>query len=513
VKTCIIVLIALRAIALGAADPIVAVTGGQVNGALLANGGAVFKGIPYAEPPVGDLRWREPIPKKPWRGLRDATRYGAICPQVRVRGLVADAAEISEDCLSLNVWTPEWPSTSRKPVMVWVPGGGNIAGGSNLPAYEGDQLVRRGVVVVSFNYRVGSFGFFSHPQLTRESRHRASGNQGLLDQIAALTWVRDNIARFGGDAKNVTVFGCSAGCLDAGLLLASPLAKNLYHRAIGQSGPITLVQNAPTLRDAEIQGEKLAVRWKVSPGPSLKDLRAVPMADIVSAQPNSSSPNLGVTIDGYVFQKDPAAVFAAGQQHRVPLLLGNTSRETIPFSSPPKDLNKAIVEAYGALSERAQALYVGAADPIYGTPVDQWRTDTSFRCGTIAQLVWHASAGNTVFEYEFARTPVGRESLGATHCTDVSYVFGTLAQGIWGVGPPARATAVDERLSDLMQQYWTNFAKTGDPNGSNLPKWPRFDVSTRAYLQFTDAGAVAKEGLRRESCDVFMEHVKRTMAK
>jgi para-nitrobenzyl esterase len=514
VKTCIVVLVALLVNpALGAAEPTVSVAGGQMRGATLAKGGAAFKGIPYAEPPVGNLRWREPMPKKPWRGVREATRFGAICPQVRVRGLVADAAEIDEDCLSLNVWTPEWPSKSRKPVMVWIPGGGNINGGSNVTAYDGDHLVRRGVVVVSLNYRVGSLGFFSHPELTRESRHRTSGNQGFLDQIAALKWVRDNIAAFGGDPNNVTVFGCSAGCLNAGLLLTSPLAKNLFHRVIGQSGPITLVLNAPALREAENEGEKLAARWKLPPGASLKDLRAVPVADVVSAQSNGASSNFGVVIDGYVFRKDPAAVFASGQQHRMPLLLGNTSRETIPSSNSPEDLEKAIGEASGPLSERAQRLYAGAADSIYGTPVDQWRTDTSFRCGSIVQLVWHASAGNTAFQYEFARTPLGRESLGATHCSDVSYVFGTLARGIWGVGPPARATSVDEQLADVIQQYWTNFAKTGDPNGSNLPKWPRFDLSTRAYVQFTDAGAVAKAGLRREFCQVFMEHVQRGMTK
>ena len=171
---------------------------------MLDKGGAVFKGIPYAQPPVGDLRWREPMPVKPWIGLRDATRFGAICTQIPIRGMVPDGAEIDEDCLSLNVWTPEWPSNSRMPVMVWIPGGGNFAGGSNLPVFDGDRLARRGVVVVSLNYRLGSFGFFSHPELTRESSHRASGNQGILDQIAALNGFASNIASFGGDSKNVT---------------------------------------------------------------------------------------------------------------------------------------------------------------------------------------------------------------------------------------------------------------------------------------------------------------------
>jgi para-nitrobenzyl esterase len=222
--------------------------------------------------------------------------------------------------------------------------------------------------------------------------------------------------------------------------------------------------------------------------------------------------NLGITVDGYVFPKPPVTVFMDGQQHRVPMLIGNTSREVIPGTNAPPDFKQAIAESYGPLSERAQSLYAGPPDPIYGTPVDQFRTDHSLRCPSIAQSIWHAAAGNVAFDYEFAHTPVGREALGATHASDVTYVFGTNAEGIWGVGPPVRATAVDGPVSEVMQQYWTNFAKNGDPNGANLPNWPKFDISTRAYLQFTKAGPVAKEGLRRQFCDLFIENVKRLKA-
>jgi para-nitrobenzyl esterase len=276
------------------------------------------------------------------------------------------------------------------------------------------------------------------------------------------------------------------------------------------------------LRQAEKRGETLAAGWKLPPGASLKDMRAVSMADILAAQPdyfrnaeqNSERfPNLGITVDGYVFPKPPAAVFAAGHQHRVPLLLGSTSREVIPGGSPPEDLGKAIEEAYGSLSVRAQSLYVGPADPIYGTPADQWRTDTSFRCASVAQLLWHAAAENPAYQYEFARTPAGREALGATHASDVSYIFGTLQRGIGGVGPRVPAAAVDLQIADVMQQYWVNFAKTGNPNGGNLSTWPKFDVSTRSYLQFTDAGPIAKEGLRRAFCDLWIENLKQLMAK
>jgi para-nitrobenzyl esterase len=400
--------------------------------------------------------------------------------------------------------------------MVWIPGGGNFTGGSNLSVFDGERLARRGVVLVSLNYRLGSFGFFSHPALTRESSHRASGNQGILDQIAALRWVRSNIEKFGGDFRNVTIVGVSAGAMDVSVLMTSPLSKGLFHRAIVQSGPAVLAGDPLTLAEAENEGTTLSARWNVPSGASLSELRALSAAAILKGQPDyrrTPRPNLGVTVDGYVFPKKPAAIFAAGQQHRVPMLIGNTARENIPGSTRPADLPKAIEHAYGPLSARAQSLYVGSADPVYGTAADQWLTDTSFRCASVAQVVWHAEAGNTAYQYEFARTPIGREALGATHASDASYVFGTLDQGIWGVGPPGRAAAVDTEISELIQQYWSNFAKTGDPNGGNLPNWPRFAVTRRPYLQFTDAGPVVKEGLRRPFCDLFIQNVNRLMAR
>ncbi len=519
-KTFVVMFIAVSAIPASAVDsgPIIAVTGGQIRGALLGKGGAAFKGIPFAQPPVGELRWREPLPVKPWMGVREATAFGAICTQAPV--FIPNAAEISkEDCLYLNVWTAEWPSKSRKPVMVWIPGGGNFAGGNVGGRDDGESLARRGVVLVSLNYRLGSFGFFAHPELTRESPHHASGNQGILDQIAALKWVRDNVARFGGDPDNVTIFGESAGSLDVSVLMTSPLSKGLFRRAIGESGSVVLVGDPLTLQQAEKRGEKLVAGWKVPAGASLRDLRAVSAADILKAEPNYLSeittalPNLGVTVDGYVFPKRPAEVFAAGQEHSVALLHGSNSREQVPGSIPPQDLKKAIEETYGPIAGRAQRLYVGTADPVYGTPTDQWATDTSFRCSAVAQLIWHAAAGNPSFQYEFARVPPGREALGSVHAAEISYVFGTLDRGLSGVGPPARATAMDTPISDVMQQYWANFAKTGNPNGGKLPQWPKFDGSARAYVQFTDAGPIAKEGLRRPFCDLFIENVKRQLAK
>jgi para-nitrobenzyl esterase len=501
--------------------PVVKVTGGPIKGALLDKGGAVFKGIPYAQPPVGDLRWREPMPVKPWTGVRDATAFGAVCPQ-RIF-----TQSLKEDCLYLNIWTPEWPSHSRMPVMVWIPGGGNFAGGitPGSPDDDGERLARHGVVVVSLNYRLGTFGFFSYPALTRESPHHASGNQGILDQIAALKWVRENIATFGGDPHNVTIFGQSAGSVDASLLLATPLSKGLFERVIAESGSVVAPgQNGfAVLREAESSGEKLAARWNVPPGASLQALRAIAAADILKADPDYMAPaNVGHdpvptwgVVDGYVFRESPIRTFMQGKEHRVALLHGSNSRDADVFG-PPQDLNAAIAEDYGLLADRARKLYAGAADSVYGAPANQWFTDRGFRCPAVAQLLWHSSAGSPSYQYEFARAVPGREGAGAFHSMEISYVFGTVERGIRY--PPPRpetrpSNAADEKISDVMQQYWTNFAKTGDPNGGGLPAWPKFDPASRAYIQFTDAGPIAKEGLRRAQCDLFIENVKRFMKK
>ena len=212
----------------------VSVTGGKIRGIQPSSrGGAVFKGIPFAQPPVGELRWREPVPVRPWRGIRDATGFGHTCVQGGALG-----ADSSEDCLYLNVWAPEWPAKSRKAVMVWIHGGGNFAGAGSEPVFDGESLARHGVVVVTMNYRLGIFGFFAHPELTKESPHHVSGNYGLLDQVLALRWVHENIASFGGDPGNVTMFGESAGSLDVNVLMTSPLSQGLFCRAIGESGPV-----------------------------------------------------------------------------------------------------------------------------------------------------------------------------------------------------------------------------------------------------------------------------------
>jgi para-nitrobenzyl esterase len=483
------------------ATPVVAVTGGKIRGATLDGAGAVFLGIPYARPPVGPLRWREPSPVEPWTDVRDATAYGPPCAQnPYFNPSVKETAR--EDCLYLNVWTPKIKSARvGKPVMVWIPGGGNFAGASGERT-SGEKLIRHDVVVVSLNYRLGLFGFFSHPDLTRESPHRASGNQGILDQIAALRWVHANIATFGGDPSNVTIFGESAGSFDVSVLMTSPLSRGLFRRAIGQSGAVVLAGEPLSLKDAESRGASLAEAWGAGANPSIASLRELSMAAILKAEPNfldKPQPNLGVTVDGYVFPVRPSTVFAQGRQHRVDMLLGNLAHEWVPGVVPPANLKEAIEATYrAATAKRALALYAESeTDSLYGTPSEQWVEDIGFRCSAVAQLLWHATARNRAFEFQIEHLPLARRR-GNAHAADVAYVFGKVdGDGYDGV---------DRAMSEALQKYWTNFAKTGNPNGPGVPTWPSFDPTTRAYLAFTDGGPTAKKGLRRAFCDLFLKN-------
>lgn len=486
---------------------IVSVTGGKIRGALTDYGGAVFKGIPFAQPPTGELRWREPLEVKPWTGIRDATTFGPPC--VQGGGLGATS---SEDCLYLNVWTPHWPASdkSRAAVMVWIHGGGNFAGASSEATFDGQSLARHGVVLVSVNYRLGVFGFLAHPELTRESPHRVSGNYGLLDQILALRWVHDNIGRFGGDPGNVTIFGESAGSLDINVVTTSPLSRGLFQRVIGESGPVVA---PPRLAEGEKKGEDLAVRLHVIGNPVLDKLRALSSADLQKATGQGLAflgATLGVVVDGWVFPESPMKRFAAGKEHRVSLLLGSNSQELQrPFFGMSGSLREEIEKQYGPMAERALTLYglrggmEPKPDPELGSVQAQWATDSQFRCGSVAELVWHTKAGNAGYQFQFSRSTPGKENIGAPHGSEVPYVFGTLT------GP--RYNETDREVSAAIQEYWTNFAKTGDPNGSKLPRWPRFDPEARAYLDFTDAGPVAKNGLRRQACDLYTEKLKSEM--
>ena len=304
---------------------------GEIKGAPRPGGGADFLGIPYAQSPVGDLRWHEPLPAKSWSGVRNATTFGAPCAQPDLGDWNRrDAQTGKEDCLFLNVIVPQWPVTKPLPVMFWIHGGANEGGTASSALYKDGTLVNHGVILVTVNYRLGIFGFLAHPELTAESAHHASGNYGLMDQVLALHWVRDNIASFGGDDKNITVFGQSAGAMDTSMLMTSPLAKGLFQKALAQSGAAFTAPLLP-LAQAEQAGTRLAQKLNAPAGDAqIKYLRAFSAADLLAALakfPPNNRVRVGPDIDGYLLSQQPAIVFATGREAHIPFVYGTTTRE------------------------------------------------------------------------------------------------------------------------------------------------------------------------------------------
>ena len=518
--------------------PVVTVSSGQLRGELTSDGAAVFKNIPFAQPPVGDLRWKEPTPPKAWTGVRDATAFGPMCIQ-NGNGRYPH----SEDCLQLNIWTPKWPMTSRVPVMVWFHGGGNTAGSAIEPSFNGESLARHGVVLVTTNYRLGLFGFFAHPELTRESPHHASGDYGLMDLIQSLRWVKENIARFGGDPANVTIFGESSGSADVNELIVSPLTKGLFVRGIAESGAASA--QLP-LADAERRDVEWAATIGISGDGALAKLRAIPAEELMAkisggrggpgaparrggpGAPGAPAGRAGtavpgaaaagavqaIVVDGWVIPEQPPKIYFEGRSQKVGLMIGNNSQEMQGGgrgTGSMDDLRASISQRYGPLADRAIALYGlngpgdPPVDPQIGSVATRWTTDNMFRCAAVQALTWHTGAGNAGYEFQFSRTVHGREAQGAAHASEIPFVFGTLGMG----QNRQRYDDSDYKYSAMMQEYWVNFAKTGDPNGSGLVKWPRFDPASRAYLDLMDNGPMAKEGLQRGICDLYIENTKR----
>jgi len=486
---------------------VVSVTGGTIRGRLLPdNGGAVFRGIPFAQPPVGDLRWREPFPVAPWTGTREAAQSGPPAAQLPLGWNDRSAAASREDCLYLDVWTPAGPSAARKPVMFCIHGGANVAGAGGFdPLYDGRALIGRGVVLVVIEYRLGIFGFLTHPELARESPHHTSGNFAILDQIAALQWVRANIAAFGGDPGNVTIFGQSAGSYDVTALMASPLSKGLFQRAIGESGAMD-PPHVQTRDAAEKAGLRAAARMGAPDRDALRFLRSLPTAEVLKAGESVVS----FCTDGWVFPESPLRTWASGREHPVPLIIGSNTIE-FPYAGSADDMRRDIRAAFGDLAPRALALYGVAGgglpvfvNPIYGTAADQWGSDL-FRCPVVVDGQWHSGAGNPTWEYEFNRAIPPRPRV--AHSSDLPYVFGNL----YAAGSQGGAfTDEDRALSAIIQGYWTNFARSGDPNGPGLPAWPRYDPRERRYIEFTPpAGPFAAVAQRTDErgpfCDLFRQ--------
>jgi para-nitrobenzyl esterase len=483
--------------------PTVQVKSGTLRGVALSGGGAAFKGIPYAAAPTGARRWRSPEPPPAWKGMRDASQFGAACPQPAQGWNNSLLSNASEDCLYLNVWTAKLAAPAHLPVMVWIHGGAFVGGAGTDPMFAGEALATQGVVVVTLNYRLGIFGFLAHPELSRESARKTSGNFALQDQIAALQWVRDNIAQFGGDPRAITVFGQSAGGMSVISLMTSPLTKDGFQRAVVESGAILGGPPMNSLSQAEAMGTEFAG------SDSVAALRALPadallqrLGAFAAAHPGARP---GPIVDGYVLTEDPMAVFAEHQEHRLPLIIGNNAREG--FGRPnDAGLPGMIQGFYGEQAPAALALY-GTEDPVLGSPAAQWLTDTTFRCASVMTAARHAAQGSPVYSYHFEQSLPGREAEGAAHTYELPYVFGNLlSDGPLGApfGP------ADRQLSNTMVTYWTNFAKHGDPNGPGVPPWPRFEPGDAAYLRLSSAlpgGAAAAQGLRQGQCALFAKKI------
>ncbi len=494
----------LGSISLRAENPVTTTMGGEIRGqALSEKQGFVFKGIPFAAPPIGALRWREPQPVTPWSGVREALRSGPPAAQASAGWNADAAAASSEDCLYLDVWTPALQTAKPKAVMVWVHGGGNVAGAGGFdPLYDGTALIKHDIVLVVIEYRLGIFGFFAHPDLTKESPHHASGNYALLDQLAALRWVQNNIAHFGGDPKNVTLFGQSAGSMDVSALLASPLSRGLFQRAISESGP-ALTTVTQTLSQAEKDGLAIQAKLGTPPGNPLAFLRSVSTADLLKVSP----PPARLNVDGYVFTGAPTAVYGRGQELSVPLIIGSNAIE-LPIGAPLEREHNIVETMFGAFAPKALAFYgldqnpprdIGS-DPIYGDRNDQIGSDF-FRLSGVIQGEWHAASGYSTWQYELVRAIPPHPKV--AHSGDLPYVFGNLLRTGSQAG---EFTEVDHRLSDVIQRYWTNFAKTGNPNGPGLPNWPGYNAKARQFLQFTAAGEEqVQQNPRGAIADIYRE--------
>jgi para-nitrobenzyl esterase len=464
---------------------------GIVSGTLNSDGSIrMFKGIPLAAPPVGELRWKPPQPPANWQGIRTADKFGPPCLQTDVFGdIYFRDSQPSEDCLNLSIWVPAHPAQAKLPVIVWFYGGGFVAGSNSEPRYDGENLAKKGVIIVSPNYRLGIFGFFSHPELTKESEHQASGNYGLLDQVAALHWVLRNISAFGGDPHNVTIAGESAGSLSVSALMASSLSKDLFQKAIGESGaffPSRPTGGMQLKRLAE--SEKFGVKFAESLGAnSLAELRAKPANDLLraAAQHNKGS-DFHPNIDGYFLTTEVRTIYEKGAQSHVPLLAGWNADENkmSVLLAPQRPTAKSFAEEararFGDEAPEFLKLYPAATDREALLSAEALASDDFIAFSTWKWTDIQAKTGDApLYQYRFDQIPAVKpgkmigslpaSEAGARHAGEIEYVFETLKseEGVpW--------TAADFKVSEEMASYWTNFAKTGNPNGDESPKWPRY---------------------------------------
>ena len=506
----------------GSAGTQAKVVNGTLEGVVETSGIRAFKGIPFAAPPVGDLRWKEPQPVKNWQGVRKADHFGPRAMQRAVFGDMGFRSDgMNEDCLYLNVWTPAKSANEKLPVLVYFYGGGFVAGDGSESRYDGESMARKGVVTLTVNYRLGVFGFMAHPELTKESPHHASSNYGYLDQSAALKWVQQNIAAFGGDPKKVTIAGESAGSISVSAQMVSPLSKNLIAGAIGESGSLLGALPPAPLAEAEQRGVKFAENVGAK---SLTELRAIPADKLLEATATMGVPGFTSAIDGYFFPKSPSAIFTAGEQAHVPLLVGWNSEEMNYRAVLGKDqptianYTAAVKKLYPERADEVLKLYSASSDE----QVEQAATDlASDRFIGFSTWRWSdmqaKTGGKPVYRYLYSRPrPAMRAEMGnaapglaggvvkgndaaamkmpaargAVHSAEIEYAMGNLASNkVYDWTPD------DYKVSEVMQNYFANFIKTGNPNGNGLPKWSsvvvgdkgadvmQIDVNTRSEME------------------------------
>jgi para-nitrobenzyl esterase len=487
-----------------AANGAIKVEGGLISGTT-ADGITSFKGIPFAAPPVGDLRWKPPQSVVAWQGVRECNEFGPQCPQApypQSSMYYSPPQKQSEDCLYLNVWTGG-KAGDKRPVMVWIHGGALTRGAGSTPTYNGTAFAKRGVVLVTINYRLGPLGYLAHPELTAESPNHSSGNYGVLDQIAALKWVQKNIAAFGGDPRRVTIFGESAGSWSVNALVATPLAKGLFHRAIGESGgqfgPMSYVkEDRNKLQSAEKVGAAFA---KAAGADSLKALRAVPadkLIDVFNNDTEGRKFRTSPTVDAYVFPDEIRNLFAKGKHNDVPVLVGSNANEmttlTVPASVPKTvaDYRKRVEAQYAEMIKEFDTVYpVRSDDDVAAAYLGSLRDATfTLQMRTWARLT--ANGKSKAYLYFFSHVPPNPNSkyLGAYHAGEIAYVFNNLNR------QNPLLTEADAKLSDTMMRYWVNFATTGDPNGKGLPQWTAYNREAEPYMDFGDTVQVRNHLLK-----------------
>lgn len=478
--------------------PTAAVQEGRLRGSIDQTSGVqIFRGVPFAAPPLGQLRWAEPRQGPSWYGIRDATKFAPRCMQ---RPIFSDmqfrSPGISEDCLYLNVWLPPGSLHSPKagfPVLFYLYGGGFDAGDSSEKRYDGAALAKKGIVVVTANYRLDVFGWLAHPELTTASAHHSSGNYGLFDQIAALKWVRRNIAAFRGNPRHITIGGESAGSMSVNALMASPLSRKLVAGAIGESGALMQKWTPPSIATAEQQGAKFADSVGAT---TIVQLRAMPAETLLEAREKAGNLPTGVIIDGYALREAPAVTFEQGRAARVPLLVGSNSQEAAAAAviggGPPTlaSYRLGLIKTLGEKADAVFALYPANSDDEVMSAATALASDDFLALPTWKWFDLQRRRGAPTYLYQFSRVrppfqsdPVTRSrEWGAVHSAEIEYALGNL-----DVNPLYRWGADDRKVSGTMSQYWANFIKSGNPNGAGVAYWPRASLNpTKIRRQIID---------------------------